>query len=126
MTKNYSLDHPKRVEEERRQFKRWRVVVRCTLGWKDKKIRGRTLNLSYGGAFIATQANIVPPKGAFVTVRFDFAKDVEDVLSSRIIHTIPKIAKQGRLGSFGVKFEEPILKVRAQLGPVFHALVLDQ
>jgi len=112
--------------EERRQFKRWRIVVLCTVGWQNKKIRGRTRNLSYGGAFIATQAKIVPPKGAFVTVRFDFAKDVEDVLSSRIIHTVPEIAEQGRLGSFGVKFEEPILKVKDQLEPVFRALALDQ
>jgi len=112
--------------KERRQFKRWKIVVRCTVGWQNKNIRGLTRNLSYGGAFITTQTNSVPPKGAFVTVRFDFAKDVEDVLSSRIIHTIPEIAKEGRIGSFGVKFEEPILKVRAQLGPVFHALVLDQ
>ncbi len=96
------------------------------MGWQRKKIRGRTLDLSYGGAFIATEANIVPPKGAFVTVRFDFAKDVEDVMSSRIIHTVPEIAKEGRLASFGVKFEEPILKVTSQLGPVFRALALDQ
>ncbi len=112
--------------KERRHFKRWKVVVRCTVGWQNKKIRGRTLDLSYGGAFIATQANIVPPKGAFVTVRFDFGRDVENVLSSRIIHTVPEIAKEGRLASFGVKFEEPILKVRGQLGPVFRALTLDQ
>jgi len=115
--------------KERRQFKRWRVVVRCTVGWQDKKIRGLTRNLSYGGAFIATQTSIVPPKGSFVTVRLDLAKNeaaTEDVLSSRIIHTVPEIAEEGRIGSFGVKFEEPILKVRAQLGPVFHALVLDQ
>jgi len=107
--------------EERRQFKRWRVVVRCTVGWQNKEIRGRTLNLSYGGAFIATQAKFVPPKGAFVTVRFDFVRDegaVENILSSRIIHTIPKIAEEGRLGSFGVKFEEPIQKVRDQLHPL--------
>jgi len=70
--------------EERRQFKRWRVVVRCTVGWQNKKIRGLTRNLSYGGAFIATQANIVLPKGAFVTVGFDFAKDVEDVDFARV------------------------------------------
>ncbi len=111
--------------EERRRFKRWKVVVRCTVGWQNKKIRGRTLDLSYGGAFIATQANIVPPKNAFVTVRFDFAKDVEDVLSSRIIHTVPEIAEEGKLASFGVKFEEPILKVTNQLGPVFRALALN-
>ncbi len=112
--------------KERRQFKRWKIVVRCTVGWQNKNIRGLTRNLSYGGAFITTQTNSVPPKGAFVTVRFDFAKDVEDVLSSRIIHTIPEIAEEGRIGSFGVKFEEPILKVSSQLGPVFRALVLDQ
>ena len=111
--------------KERRQFKRWKIVVRCTVGWQNKKIRGLTRNLSYGGAFITTQTNSVPPKGAFVTVRFDFAKDVEDVLSSRIIHTIPEIAEEGRIGSFGVKFEEPILKVSNQLGPVFRALVLE-
>jgi len=111
--------------EERRQFKRWKIVVRCTVGWQNKKIRGLTRNLSYGGAFITTQTNNVPPKGAFVTVRFDFAKDVEDALSSRIIHTIPEIVEEGRIGSFGMKFEEPILKVRAQLGPVFRALALD-
>ncbi len=110
---------------EKRQFKRWKIVVRCTVGWQNKNIRGLTRNLSYGGAFITTQTNSVPPKGAFVTVRFDFAKDVEDVLSSRIIHTIPEIAEEGRIGSFGVKFEEPILKVSNQLGPVFRALVLE-
>ena len=115
--------------KERRKFKRWTVVVRCTVGWQNKKIRGLTRNLSYGGAFIATQASIVPPEGAFLTIRFDFAKDEsasEDVLSSRIIHTIPEIAEEGRIGSFGVKFEEPILKVKSQLGPVFRALALDQ
>jgi len=112
--------------KERRQFKRWKIVVRCTVGWQNKNIRGLTRNLSYGGAFITTQTNSVPPKGAFVTVRFDFAKDVEDVLSSRIIRTVPEIAEEGRIGSFGVKFEEPILKVSSQLGPVFRALVLDQ
>ncbi len=71
----------------------------------------------------------MPPKSASVTVRFAFAKiegAVEDVLSSRIIHTIPAIAEKGRLGSFGVKFEEPIPKVRGQLQPVFRALTLDQ
>jgi len=95
--------------KERRHFKRWKVVVRCTVGWQNKRIRGLTRNLSYGGAFISTQANIVPPEGAFVTVRLDFAKNeaaTEDVLS--------------------VKFEEPILKIRDQLGSVFHALTLDQ
>ena len=111
--------------KERRQFKRWKVVVRCTVGWQNKTIRGLTRNLSYGGAFITTQTNSVPPKGTFVTVRFDFAKDVEDVLSSRIIHTIPEIAEEGRIGSFGVRFEEPILKVTNQLGPVFRALALN-
>ncbi len=114
--------------KERRKFKRWKIVVRCTVGWQNKKIRGLTRNLSYGGAFITTQTNNVPPKGAFVTVRLDFAKNeaaTEDVLSSRIIHTVPEIAKQGRLASFGVKFEEPILKVTNQLGPVFRALALD-
>jgi len=115
--------------KERRKFKRWQVVVRCTVDWESKKIRGLTRNLSYGGAFITTQTNNVPPKGAFVTVRLDFAKNeaaTEDVLSSRIIHTVPEIAEKGRIGSFGVKFEEPILKVTNQLGPVFRALVLDQ
>ncbi len=96
------------------------------MDWESKKIRGLTRNLSYGGAFITTQTNSVPPKGAFVTFRFDFAKDVEDVLSSRIIRTVPEIAEEGRLASFGVKFEEPILKVSNQLGPVFRALGLDQ
>jgi hypothetical protein len=93
--------------------------------WEGKKIRGRTRNLSYGGAFITTQTNNVPPKGTFVTIRFDIG-DVEDVLSSRIIHTIPEKAAEGRLGSFGVKFEEPILKRRVRLEPVFRALGLDQ
>ena len=114
--------------EERRQFKRWQTVVLCTVHWEGKKIRGRTRNLSYGGAFITTQTNNVPPKGAFVTVRLDFAKNeaaTEDVLSSRIIHTVPEIAKEGRLASFGVKFEEPILKVTNQLGPVFRALAVE-
>ncbi len=115
--------------KERRHFKRWKVVVRCTVGWQNKRIRGLTRNLSYGGAFITTQTNSVPPKGAFVTVRLDFAKNeaaTEDVLSSRIIHTVPGIAEEGRIGSFGVKFEESRLKIRDQLGSVFHALTLDQ
>ena len=111
--------------KERRQFKRWKIVVRCTVGWQNKNIRGLTRNLSYGGAFITTQTNSVPPKGAFVTVRFDFAKDVEDVLSSRIIHTVPETAEEGKLASFGVKFEEPILKVRGQLAPFFRAFTVE-
>ncbi len=114
---------------EKRKFKRWKVVVRCTVGWQDTTIRGLTRNLSYGGAFIATQTSVVPPEGAFLTVRFDFTKDeaaTEDVLSSRIIHTIPATAEEGSIGSFGVKFEEPILKVRDQLEPVFRALAIDQ
>ncbi len=68
----------------------------------------------------------MPPKSASVTVRFAFAKiegAVEDVLSSRIIHTIPEIAAEGRLGSFGVKFEEPILKVRVKRDSAISAFV---
>jgi c-di-GMP-binding flagellar brake protein YcgR len=115
--------------KERRRFNRLKVVVYCTVGWQDKTIRGRTLDLSYGGAFIATEANIVPPKGASVTVRFGFAEikgDVEEELDSRIIRTIPEIAEEGRLASFGVKFTEPIQNVRDKLEPVFRTLALDQ
>ena len=82
--------------------------------------------MSYGGAFITTQANIFPPKGTFVTVRFHFEKDegrVEEVVTSRIIHTIPEVSGEGRLGSFGVKFEEPIEDVKEKLGPVFRVLL---
>jgi len=114
--------------KERRHFKRWPAVVRCTVGWQNKTIKGLTRNLSYGGAFITTQADCVPPKGAFVTVRFDLAKNedaTEDVLSSRIIYTVSDITEEGSIGSFGVKFEEPILKIRAQLGSVFRAFTLD-
>jgi len=106
-----------------------KVVVYCTVDWQGKKIRGRTLDLSYGGAFIATEANIVPPKGASVTVKVGLATiegAVEEELDSTIIHTIPDIAEESRLACFGVKFTEPIQKVRDKLEPVSRAFALDQ
>ncbi len=115
--------------KERRRYNRSRVFVYCTVDWQDKKIRGRTLDLSYGGAFIATEANIVPPKGASVTVKVGLATiegAVEEELDSTIIHTIPDIAEESRLACFGVKFTEPIQKVRDKLEPVFRAFALDQ
>ncbi len=105
------------------------VDVLCTIDWRNTKISGRTVNLSCGGALIATREHIVPPRGTPVNVRFHLEQDAsptEEVLSSKIIHTALEIVEKGTLGFFGVRFEEPVQNIKKMLGSVFDAPASDQ
>ncbi|MDA2926382.1 PilZ domain-containing protein [Acidobacteria bacterium AH-259-G07] len=111
--------------KDRRKFKRWEVSIPCTAQWKEWKITGKITNICLGGALI-TQVNAVPPEGALIIVAFE-AKQEDVVLHARItsevIHTIWEVIEDGHAGSFGVKFEEPVEKVRQKLIPVFRTLI---
>lgn len=111
------------VEEtkDRRQFKRWEVSIPCTVTWYDWVIQGQIANLSFDGALIV-QVNAVPPEDAVVLVTFQVTKEeviLKGKLISRIIHSAWEIIEGMNVGSFGVKFEDPLESVKSKLDPLF-------
>ena len=56
------------MDKERRQLKRWKVSIPCTIRHKREPIRGRITDISFGGAFITELTTAPPPEKAFITV----------------------------------------------------------
>ncbi|MDA2924156.1 PilZ domain-containing protein [Acidobacteria bacterium AH-259-L09] len=111
--------------EERRRFKRWEILIPCTVEWQGSSTTGQITNLSFGGALIK-QANAAPPKGTPVIVTFQVKKEpveLEGRLAGRIVHTFRQFTERGDIICFGVQFEEPVEEVRSKLIPVFQTFV---
>jgi len=111
------------VEEtiDRRQFKRWEVSIPCTVRWGVWVVQGQIANLSFDGALIV-QVNAVPPKDAVVLVTFQVTQEeviLKGKLISRIIHSAWEIIEGMDVGSFGVKFEDPLESIKSKLDPLF-------
>ncbi len=130
--KNMAEENPGRLEDrDRRQFKRWKVSIPCTVEWGDTIARGQIANLSYGGALI-TKVDAVPSEGAPFIVRFQVEKEKVE-LQCKLVHTInlsfggPLImqvtaAEDGQVGAFGIEFQRSRVEVTSKLVPVFRAL----
>ncbi len=110
--------------KERRQYRRWRVSMPCSVKWEDGLTKGLIANISFGGALIS-EVSAVPPEGVEVDLTFEVDEgklQLAGKLSTRVVHTIDELIEYGGAGAFGVQFEGPIKEIRSKLIPIFSVL----
>ena len=93
-------------QENRRNYDRSRLIVDVFFDGKDVTGVASTKDISAGGLYMNTQANI--PEGAFLMVRIPFDKDVQVVCNAEVIYSNPG---QG----VGLRFHDVPDEVRATL-----------
>ena len=92
--------------EERRNFDRSRLIVDVFFDGKDVTGVASTKDISPGGLYMNTQAEI--PEGSLLLVRIPFRKDVQAVCNAVVVYSNP-----GR--GVGLKFQGLSDEVRAIL-----------
>lgn len=92
--------------EERRNYDRSRLIVDVFFDGKDVTGVASTKDISPGGLYMNTQAEI--PEGALLLVRIPFRKDVQAVCNAVVVYSNP-----GR--GVGLKFQGLSDEVRAIL-----------
>ena len=94
------------TQEERRSYDRSRLIVDVFFDGKDVTGVASTKDISPGGLYMNTQANI--PEGAFLLVRIPFDKDVQVVCNAEVIYSNPGLG-------VGLRFHNLTDEVRATL-----------
>jgi hypothetical protein len=92
--------------DERRAHDRSRLILDVFFDGQDVTGIASTKDISPGGLYMNTQANI--PEGAFLMVRIPFDKDVQVVCNAEVIYSNPG---QG----VGLRFHDVPDEVRATL-----------
>ena len=112
-----------RNPQEKRHFKRWPTSIPCTVLWEDQVITGELVNISLGGALIASP-NAIPPIYDSVIVTFHYETQVvlEAQVESQVIHRSAEAVEIGGIGSFGVEFQESLTRMRRKLSPLLEKL----
>ncbi|HEX2268299.1 MAG TPA: PilZ domain-containing protein [Pyrinomonadaceae bacterium] len=93
-------------QDERRAHDRSRLIVDVFFDGQDVTGVASTTDISPGGLYMNTQADI--PEGAFLMVRIPFRQDVQVVCKAEVIYSNP-----GR--GVGLRFHELTDEVRAVL-----------
>jgi hypothetical protein len=93
-------------QDERRAHDRSRLIVDVFFDGQDVTGIASTKDISPGGLYMNTQANI--PQGAFLMVRIPFGNDVQVVCNAEVIYSNPG---QG----VGLRFHDVPDEVRATL-----------
>jgi len=93
-------------ENERRSYDRSRLIVDVFFDGKDITGVASTKDISPGGLYMNTQADI--PEGSLLLVRIPFRGDVQAVCNAVVVYSNP-----GR--GVGLKFQELSDEVRAIL-----------
>ena len=93
-------------QEERRAHDRSRLIVDVFFDGQDVTGIASTQDISLGGLYMNTQANI--PEGAFLMVRIPFRNDVQVICNAEVIYSNPG---QG----VGLRFHDVPDEVRATL-----------
>ena len=94
------------TQEERRSFDRSRLIVDVFFDGKDVTGVASTKDISPGGLYMNTQADI--PEGTLLLVRIPFRQGVEVVCRAEVIYSEP-----GR--GLGVRFRDLTDEARAML-----------
>ncbi len=94
-------------QEERRSFDRSRLIVDVFFDGKDVTGVASTKDISVGGLYMNTKAEI--PEGALLLVRIPFRADVQVVCNAVVVYSNP-----GR--GVGLKFQGLSDEARAILG----------
>ena len=74
-------------QEERRAHDRSRLIVDVFFDGQDVTGIASTKDISLGGLYMNTQANI--PEGAFLMVRIPFRNDVQVICNAEVIYSNP-------------------------------------
>jgi len=93
-------------QDERRSYDRSRLIVDVFFDGKDITGVASTKDISPGGLYMNTQAEI--PEGSLLLVRIPFRKDVQVVCNAMVVYSNP-----GR--GVGLKFQELSDEVHAIL-----------
>ncbi len=93
-------------QDERRAHDRSRLIVDVFFDGQDVTGVASTKDISPGGLYMNTQAQI--PEGAFLMVRIPFTKDVQVICNAEVIYSNP-----GR--GVGLRFHDVPDDVRATL-----------
>ncbi|HKR21968.1 MAG TPA: PilZ domain-containing protein, partial [Pyrinomonadaceae bacterium] len=94
------------TQEERRSHDRSRLIVDVFFDGKDVTGVASTKDISPGGLYMNTQADI--PEGALLVVRIPFRQDVQAVCNAVVVYSNP-----GR--GVGLRFQDLSDEVRAML-----------
>lgn len=81
------VDEGFQSQDERRAHDRSRLIVDVFFDGQDVTGVASTKDISAGGLFMNTQANI--PQGAFLMVRIPFGKDVQVICEAEVIYSNP-------------------------------------
>jgi len=100
------VDEEVQSQDERRAHDRSRLILDVFFDGQDVTGVASTKDISPGGLYMNTQANI--PEGAFLMVRIPFGKDVQVVCNAEVIYSNPG---QG----VGLRFHDVPDDVRATL-----------
>jgi hypothetical protein len=100
------LDDEIDPQEERRAYDRSRLIVDVFFDGKDVTGVASTKDISPGGLYMNTQADI--PEGAFLMVRIPFRQGVQVVCNAEVVYSNP-----GR--GVGLRFRDVADEVRATL-----------
>ena len=94
------------TQDERRAHDRTRLIVDVFFDGHDMTGVASTKDISPGGLYMNTQANI--PEGAFLLVRIPFREGVQVVCNAEVVYSNPGIG-------VGLRFHELTDEVRAVL-----------
>ena len=94
-------------QEERRSFDRSRLIVDVFFDGKDVTGVASTKDISVGGLYINTKADI--PEGSLLLIRIPFRHDVQVVCNAVVVYSNPGIG-------VGLKFQGLSDEARAILG----------
>lgn len=101
-----NTDDLNQSQDERRAHDRSRLIVDVFFDGQDVTGVASTKDISPGGLYMNTQANI--PEGAFLMVRIPFRPDVQVVCKAEVIYSNPG-------SGVGLRFHELTDEVRAVL-----------
>lgn len=101
-----NTDDLNQSQDERRAHDRSRLIVDVFFDGQDVTGVASTKDISPGGLYMNTQANI--PEGAFLMVRIPFRPDVQVVCKAEVIYSNPG-------NGVGLRFHELTDEVRAVL-----------
>ena len=87
MADNHERDEGFESKDERRSYDRSRLIVDVFFDGKDVTGVASTKDISPGGLYMNTQAEI--PEGAVLLIRIPFSKDVQAVCNAVVVYSNP-------------------------------------
>ncbi len=112
------------MNKEKRQFKRWKVSIPCTVTHKGETTKGKITNISLSGALITELTTAPPPEKAFITVNFQVEEEeIKASVDSSVVRNLFDIQDDEIVGSIGVKFQEHSMTGQSRLESVMRLIV---